>query len=323
MQGKALYNLLRLSYLEDPTLDLMPWQVEDYRKLSDGELFDRLKAHHLPLTKESFLQFAQKVDSPEELTEALWVDEEYTETFDQIYLLLFDLWRRYLPEKQSLSLFCNDLDHLIFLYDQEQLEDEQTLQEALLQLETLLDEHVDRGLAPQEVFSTISDFCAHNLESFIHDYISSQIDQGNGVFASELLDGFYEYVENKKWLDILRMRLLIMTDLDEGKIMLRRILGELEEEPDLELLFSIAHFLVHHGDAELFLKTVQISVPLLQTEADFQELLTISCAYYRLSDQTEKEEKMTALLAKRDQISMEAPFSQSDGDLKTFMLRCR
>lgn len=319
MQGKALYNLLRLNYLEDPALELLPWQVEDYRKLSLEELFARLKNLNIPLTKESFLHYSEKADSPEELAEAVWVEEEYSETFDQIYLLLFELWRRLLPEKQSLSIFCNELDHLIFLYDQGTLEDEQSLQETLRGLETILDEHVDQGSNPQEIFSTISEYCAHDIESFIHDYISSQMDQGNALYASELIDGFYAYVENKKWLDILRMRLLTMTDPDEGTIMLRRILEELQEQPDLELLLSISHFLAHQEDHHLFLKTIKMAVPLLQTEADFQEILEISLAKFRLSDQSAKEDKIEALLKKRENISLENPFSEAEPDFAKFL----
>ena len=40
---KALYNLLRLNWLRDPSLDVEPWQVEDYRHLELETLYERLQ----------------------------------------------------------------------------------------------------------------------------------------------------------------------------------------------------------------------------------------------------------------------------------------
>ncbi len=295
MQGKALYNLLRLSALEDPNLEVEPWAVEDYREISTEKLLQRLKQLNIPLTEKTFLQYAESCDSPEQLADMLWTQEDYTKDFDQSYLLAFELWRRLLPHKQTLSLFCNDLDHLIFLYDRNQLEDQQPLQEALQQLETLLDENVDQGGDPQQVFQQISDYCAHDLERFIYDYISYQIEQENGLYASELIDGFYAYVQDKRWLDFQQMRLLTLTDYDEGILMLRRLLDDLKEAPNFDLLMQIAHFLAHIGHAELFLTTLSLAQPLIQTEADFQEILLAASEFYRLSDQADKEEQVAAL----------------------------
>ena len=318
MQGKTLYNLLRLSLLEDPAQTLEPWQIEDYRQLKTPELFSRLKQLGINLTEKVFLQYAEKSASPEDLAETLWTEEEYSESFDKMYLLLFELWRRLLPHNQTLSLFCDELDHLIFLYDLDKLEDEQPLQKALQELEKILDEHVDQGGKSSEVFAAVTEFCAHDLESFLYNYISSQIDQGNGLYASELIDGFYEYIPDKKWLDFLRMRLLIQTDADEGNLMLRRILEEQTQEPNLELLFGIAHFLTHQGDQELFIRTMKLVRPLIKTEAEFQEMLTIATEFYCLGDQTDQEKEIRSLLAERSSHVLNAPISASDVDFSRF-----
>lgn len=318
MQGKTLYNLLRLNCMEIPDLAVEPWQIEDYRQLKIPELFSRLKKLGITLTEKVFLQYAEKCSSPEELAETLWTEEEYSENFDKMYLLLFELWRRLLPHNQTLSLFCDELDHLIFLYDQEKLQDEQSLQDALQELEKILDEHVDQGGQSNEVFSAITEYCAHDLESFLYNYISSQIDQGNGLSASELIDGFYEYMPEKKWLDFLRMRLLIQTDADEGSLMLRRILEEQGQQPDLELLLGIAHFLVHQGDQELFIRTMKLVRPLIKTEAEFQEMLTIASEFYCLGDQTDQETQVRSLLAERSAHAKEASISASDVDFSRF-----
>ena len=43
LKGKALFNLLRISRQEDPSIRAEPWQVEDLRNLSIEELLSRLK----------------------------------------------------------------------------------------------------------------------------------------------------------------------------------------------------------------------------------------------------------------------------------------
>jgi hypothetical protein len=318
VQAKALYNLLRLNAIEDPNLDVEPWAIEDYREIPTSELFKRLNNLQIPISESIFLQYGGNCDSPEQLADMLWPQEEYTKDFDQSYLIIFELWRRLLPDKQSLSLFCNDLDHLIFLHDQGKLKEEQPLQEALQQLETLLDENVDQGGNAEEVFQTILDHCAHDLESFIYDYISTQIEQENDLYASELIDGFYPYVQNKRWLDFQRMRLLTLTDHDEGRLMLRRILDDLAENPDFELLMQIAEFLSHEGDFELFARTLRLAKPLIQMEGDFQEMLNVSAQLYRLSDQVEKEEQMMSMISNRESIPLDKPLSPSDKELNCF-----
>ncbi|HSX04498.1 MAG TPA: hypothetical protein VLG76_07195 [Rhabdochlamydiaceae bacterium] len=315
MEGKALYNLLRINSLEDPNLEVEPWAIEEYREIPTEELFLRLKKLAIPLNEQTFLHYAENCDSPEQMAEMLWTQEEYSKDFDQSYLLIFELWRRLLPGKQTLSLFCNDLDHLIFLYDRDKLEDQQPLQEALQQLETILDENVDQGANPAQLFQTVLDHSAHDIESFLHDYISDQIEQENGLYASELIDGFYAYVQNKRWLDFERMRLLTMTDHDEGMLMLSRILDDLGENPDFELLMQIAHFLAHQDAFEFLLRTLLLAKPLIQTEADFQEMLLAATEFYRLSDQAEREDALQSLISKRASIPLDEAFSPSDPDL--------
>src|SRR5262245_463375 len=137
-KGRALFNLIRTSWLEDPTLSVEPWQVEDLRAVPLQEVLDRLGKFNIHLTQESFEGFAENSDSPEELTEMLWVGEEDPERYDQAYLLLFELWRRLLPQRASLSVFCDELDRLIDLYDQDLLENEEALQDGFAELERLL-----------------------------------------------------------------------------------------------------------------------------------------------------------------------------------------
>ena len=43
--GKALYNLLRASWLDNSAIAVEPWQVEDYRQLSETKLFEQFAGY--------------------------------------------------------------------------------------------------------------------------------------------------------------------------------------------------------------------------------------------------------------------------------------
>lgn len=300
IQDRALYHLLRSNWLEDPSIQVKPWQVENYRQLSVDELFKRLKALKIPLTSETFLLYAESCDSPEEVVDCVWLDDTDDAGRDQAYLLLFEIWRRLLPKKQSLSLFCHELDHLIDVYDKEDLKDEEVLQGALSDLEDILDEGVDQGGDAKEVFSSVACYCAHDLESFLYDYISDQIDAKNDLYASELLDGFYEYISDVKWFDFLKVRLFASRDLGDAKKLLRRLL---EDEPDFELLLEIGTFLITAGDEALFLQTLKQALPLIKEEEEFQDLLSLAADFYHFLDR-EEEKEIRNLLLKRQRQSL-------------------
>jgi len=316
-RGRALYNLILMNWEEDPSLEVEPWQVDDYRSLATKELFKRLKALGIPLDEARFKSYAEASDSPEELTDALFVEEEL-ERYDEVYLLVFELWRRLVPEKESLSIFCDQLDHLINLYDKDQLDNEETLNNALTELERILDENTDQGEDPQELFQEISLYCAHDLQSFIYDYASDQIDHNNALYASELIDGFAPYITDKRWFEFLELRLLAAADPDEGEIMLERILEDQKQNPDFELLLEIARYLVNQGEMTNFLKVISQARSLIETEQDFQELLAISAEFCRLLDREEEAQKLSDILKQRSDIPLEKEIASSDKHFKEF-----
>lgn len=317
IQDRALYHLLRSNWLEDSSIQVKPWQVEDYRKLSTEEIFKRLKTLKIPLTSETFVLYADSCDSPEEIVDCVWLDEAQEEGRDQAYLLLFELWRRLLPKKQSLSLFCHELDHLIDLYDRAELKDEELLQDAISDLEDILDEGADQGGDPKEVFATVASYCAHDLESFIYDYISDQIDAKDDIYASELLDNFYEYISDVKWFDFLKVRLFALRDLGDAKRILRRLVEQLQEEPELALSLEIGTFLINTGDRMLFSQVVNQVIPLLQKEEDFQDLLELAADFYHFLDR-EEEKEIRAILLKRQKNNPLQALSDKDPDMQTF-----
>lgn len=316
-RGRALYNLILMNWQEDSDLPVDPWQVEDYRSLSTKDIFKKLKALAIPLDEQRFRSYAEACESPEELTDTLFVDEELDQ-FDEVYLLVFELWRRLLPEKESLSIFCDELDYLINLYDHDQLENEESLNDAITELERILDEHVDQGEDPQTLFQEISLYCAHDLQSFIYDYAADQIDQEHHLQASEIIDGFAPYITDTRWFEFLQYRLLAAADPDEGEIMLARILEEQNQSPDFELLLEIARCLVNQGEVANFLKVVKQAKNLIETEQDFQELLAITCEFYRLLDREEKSEKLFDILKQRQDIPLEQEIASNDKHFKEY-----
>ena len=313
LHTKALYNLLRFNLQEDPSIPHEPWAVEDLRPVPLEELFGRLKQNGLSLDRETFLPFAESADTPEELAEVLLADAVDPQIHDPLYLILFELWRRLLPEKPALSIFCDELDHRIALYDRNQLESDEQIQDALANLQEILDENADTGADPREIFASMEEDCAHDIESFLYDYISDLLDAGNRLYASELIEGFFPYVPEPIWFDLLSARLLFFTDIAEANARIAQIL---EQKPELSLLFALLQCLSNAGDHSLFVTAAKQAIPLLETEGEFQEMLSLVAHHYRLLDLESLEQAIQTLMQKRkDPSTLLAP---EDPDLKAF-----
>lgn len=308
---KAYFNWIRLKWELDPAVPVEPWQVEDYRELSIETLFKRLSSLGLSLKEENFLMMAETYASPEELTHELWPKKE---SEMPVYLILFELWRRLLPEKASLSIFCDELDSRIRSYFKAPSQDH-AIGNALQRLEELLEESTDLGESPRAIFATLSRHVAHDLEGFLFDYISDQIDARSDLEAAELIRIFYPYVADTACFDFLKARLLILMEPHEGNLAFKTLLKQMEEKPDLDLLLEMAAFLVHHGDPHLFQTAATLCLNQIQTEEDFQELLAIVADYYHFIEKEQVEEQIQAVFAKRLENSATASVKQNDQDL--------
>lgn len=318
LQTKALYNLLRLNLIEERSIQCESWQIEDLRQVSTGELLQKLSQLGISLDEEQFLIYTDNCDTPEDLAEFLFADYKDPKIHDQLYLLVFEMWRRLLPEKQSLSIFCDELDNSIFSYDHGELESDELLQDALANLEEILDENADIGAEPTDVFTSLCEYCAHDLESFLYDYISEQIDAHNELYASELLEGFYPYMTDLRWFDLLRARLLSYQDIAEANHVISHLINELKERSDLDLQMEVLRFMVNTGDRNLFIRLVNHTHPFLKMEEDFLELLEIVADYYRRLDREDVEESIRKIMERRGH---KEPFQEldfSDPDLIAF-----
>jgi hypothetical protein len=141
------------------------------------------------------------------------------------------------------------------------------------------------------------------------------MDSGDEIYASELLDGFYSYIQEKKWFDFLKARLFAVSDSEESDLLLLGLLEQQEEDKDLELCFEISKFLVNRGDTALFFKSAQLLLLLIETEEDFKAFLELLAEFYRCLDQDKEEKSLLHILSKREHKKEEEKISPVDKSL--------
>lgn len=319
LERKALYNLLRMNWLRDPHLDVKAWQVEDYRHWSLEDLFERLEDFGIRLDDHSFHAYSEPYETPEELNDELIPDDCDAAVEDQIYLLVFELWRRLIPEKRCLSIFCDELDYQVNLYDRGEIGEFEHIQDVLANLAVLLDEGLDQGADPIELFDSISTTCANDIESFLYDFIAEQVEDGDPAYAGELIDTFYDYVHDVKWLDFLRARICSAHDIEGANEILRQIYEDTKEQVNLDLDFEMLSFLVQGGDRDLFLLILKRALAGMEVESDFQDLLGICADYFACLDQEKEEAAVEAILNERAALKDEAAVDPLDPSIAALL----
>lgn len=316
LERRALYNLVRMNWLNDPGLPVEPWQVKDYRSLSTLTIFENLRKKGVDLDEDRFVAYTDSEESPEELADFLIERENLEpEEQDQIYLLIFELWRRLVPEKLCITIFCDEFDHQIYLYDKRDPSAGESIQDVVANLQMILEENLDDGAQPTEIFSSIGAACANNLEGFLYDFIAEQIDSNNIPYAFELYEGFKIYFKGNKWFDLLRVRLSEESDPDLANEKLKKLVLKASKEQDLQFNFEIFEFLVQGGEKGDFNRMVRKTVPLLETEEELQDLLTICTDYYRCLDEDQKELAVQSILDQRAPNSLDDSIDQNDASL--------
>ncbi|KAF3363272.1 Uncharacterized protein PHSC3_000162 [Chlamydiales bacterium STE3] len=317
MERRALYNTLRMSWQLDSQLAVQPWQVENYRNLSLEELFQRLQNQRINVDRFTFVKLSENCDSPEEMTELLSQEEDQDENYDKVYLAVFELWRRLIPGKQSLSIFCDELDYQIHLYDSGQTETAEGIEDAIANLQIML-EDADGGLEAKNLFSSIANGCANDIEDFLYDYIQVQIEHQNDLYAQELIEGFSPHVQDRKWFDFLKAEILYVSD-QEAAIKLLEGLVKGKKEQDLEFNFEILSFLAKIGKDKLFKSLAKQTFALLELEEDFIDFANICADFFHFSDHDEVEQVIHEYLATRKKKPAEASFDPNASDEKVFL----
>ncbi len=314
---KALYNSLRMNWLIDPDPDIELWKVENWRKKSTDSLFQELEDFNIHLETTSFIHFAENFPSPEALTESLIAGQEIdSDEEDYLYLHIFELWRRLKPEKPSLSLICDELDTQIELLEEGDTTTLEGIEQSLSTLRQVLEDNEDEGKEPEGIFQCVQNACAHDLEAFLYDFAASQFDEANIDYATELVEAFHEFVSDKKWFDLLKIRLLSDTDPEAALGKMEELLQETKDLHDLTFNLETLSYLVEIGDEKLFARMTKETLALIEIEGDFQEILAMCKDFYHLLDYDEEAEKLGALLSARFEKEVDDLIASNDDDLK-------
>lgn len=310
--GRAPYNLLVKKHTEDPSIRVQPWQVANYREMETNDLFEELSSLGIQMNSRSFDKMAEEFESPEELFHH--ISEEEEEENGQIYLILFELWRRLLSHYETISIFCDELDHQIQLYEKDPLSNEELLQTLFFELGDIIDDNVDAGQKPKTVLNHIKAHLACNLENSLNHFIDDQIERGNHTIASELISHFSEYLADNLWFDLHKIKLLEGAPLDHATSMMARFLEKLSEKPDISIYFAFLRHLIQIGDQDLFKSTVNELFNSIKSEEEFLELLHILFDFYNLND-FEKEKKIIQELIQTKSTKLSAPNKKIIGNL--------
>ena len=317
LEKRALYNLIRMNSLYDPTLPTEPWQVEDYRAISTSELYERLKQADFPFDHAGFIGFSEAFDSPEELSDHLVADRLLKPAEeDKIYLLIFELWRRLLPDQPSLSILCDELDRQIYCYDQDIQAQPLALEEALEKFIKVLQENVDQGMDPENVFEGISNYFANDIETFFYDFISEKMDEENESYAEELIEALDPYLMNNKWFVLLRFRFYASIHNQIGRKLLQDIFDEYLPENDLEFNLEFLSILASLDSPPIFSQVINETFPLLKEEEHFQDLLDIFIDFCSKSRQENTLKIAAAILKERGKRPLNSPLSKGDPDIQ-------
>jgi hypothetical protein len=317
MERRALYNSLRINWQLDPTLDVEPWQVEDYRLKSIEELFQELNKLNLRLDHRHFLAFCDEMETPEDLADMLVSegDEEDQSKSDQIYLIVFELWRRLVPEKQTLSLFCDEFDHLIDLYDAGRIESPEPIEDVISGFIELLSERNDKGEDPQALFESVLQGCAHDVEGFLYDFIAMQIEAGNIDYASDLVEAFLPYAIDTRWFWFLHAQVSAESDQAKARQIVHDLIKECKNDPETGFNLELLAYLAKTEEERPFLQLKAATIPLLETEEDFWDLLSSIEDFYHFKDRENEEKLIADLRKRRHQNDPAKPLSSSDPDL--------
>lgn len=296
-----------------------PAAIEDFRQLEETELFFRLESLGAPLEQAEFFQLASMVETPQEATELLIDVAKTPPPFEKLYLVIFELWRRLLPERKTFSIFCDELDRQIFLYNQGTLRKDEALQKSLAILEKLFQEQIDQGEGKKEMREHFDRHMAHDLDHFLYEYITDLMASRSFVYAEELVESFYYYMHDRRWFDFLLVQIIHEKDPVEAHELLRSLIKEVTDEEDVDLQFEMLHYMIETGDRHSFIYLVEKNALLLRTEEDFVELMAIVSEYYRRLDQEDLQEKIERLIEERSTKKSHERFEKKDQGFQRFV----
>ncbi len=304
---KALYNALRLHAIDEPQAEIDSWKTQDLRLSDISALFDQLKKKGICVDRQTFIAYANEYDTPEELVEAIIPEElDESEDRDYVYLIVFELWRRFVPEKQSISLITDELDYQIYLYDNEALESFEPLDDAIACLYEVLEENADLGVAPKDAFAAILEYSAHDIFTFLYDYISELIELEQYVYAQDLVERFFPFIEDKKWFEFLHAQLIAVKEPKACLADIKKIAQENQKDSDIQLFLDMLAFLCKFHSKELFCQIAKDVLKQDLDEDDLQEFLFLSKEFFSVHTMQEHELKVEEIEAQSNVVQDKA-----------------
>ncbi|MGR3952256.1 MAG: hypothetical protein QRY74_05115 [Chlamydia sp.] len=237
MATKAIYNNISFHSQNpsernlDSTAAYQEWMFRNWRIIPLEMLFRELNDLGIHLDKSLFLSWAYDSDSPEDLLlllapeESEELEEENQDDLDHIYLILFELWRRFLPERRSISIVADDIDCAIVEYNALDIEIHDPIRATFIQrvigliaeyvraLQLGLDhiqEHAndETDKAIQEagvssighaIFSMTQPFFVHEIGRFIFDFILEELNEDTQHEMRLVVDGLRSFIIPPSW----------------------------------------------------------------------------------------------------------------------------
>jgi hypothetical protein len=314
--GRGYYNLLWLQRLRGLPANGEVWESLDYRTLTLSKLWTSLSKLSLYFNQETFAAFCAPLDSPEELIQILMPHE--SEEKNKVYLLVFELWRRLLPDKESVSIFADQLDRKIAAY--ERYRDDSDLLLELNKAVEILESNTITEEATEEIFERLCLYVAHDLESVIYTYIESSLIDKPGDCCLLLIDHFMPYVKDKCRLQFLKLKSIPVNFVEEREQLAHYLINALEESMNISLSISLLFYLIDRGDKELFAELFSSAIGHVTEEKVLVKLLDVLMAYHGTFGREKKQNQVYAFLQKHLDKNQKIAISKSSkNELLSFL----
>jgi hypothetical protein len=293
---KAHANLLKAQVAWDPSTPHEKWMVEDLSAVSDKNLLKRLEDLKVPVSSTNLKKYLEEIETPEDFLEAVTLETDGPEKVENVYLILFELFKRHAPKKESLSIFADELDSLIQKYEATSGRNWAEIVPHLKQLVHILRENLSGVKNPSEVLEKLSRHFAYDLEGFIYDFIADLIDSSQEVLAEEFIELFFDYLTKPYWFNLLEYYL---KGADEERL---ENLSDLAiETKDFEFSLEVLHVLKEE-ESDRFFPLLSHTVDFSKEEADFVELLTVAQEFFEEKDRLREMMEIKKILDSRSQI---------------------
>lgn len=280
LETKALYNSLRMMGRRMKLSPQDSWKVADWRGRESTALFNELKEMGVVLDPPLFYQWAAHCETPEDLFDFLFMEEgeesaEWEEERkDHLYLLLFELWRRLVPEKRSLSLVADEIDHVLFAFDSGKEMVDEEMENALEEWVRLLNRlHDEEGLSAKEALHAIEPHFAHSVPDCIIDFLLDVSERGESERYGPLFEKVRPFLTLEPlWAKIVELRFCLREDMTLVNKKLGDLVAHVLTTPDVEceVIFALCDISLKLERGELFLRLLERVAPCLQEQEDVE-----------------------------------------------------